>query len=152
MLGVESTKMVAFNTLTSGHINLCLNQLNKLICDLHELYPLQIILLGVFLQLLWRIWAYQPYFMPIILLGVECTKIMVAFNALTSGDINSCLNQLKELICDLHELYPLPLILLSVECTKMVAFNALTSGPMDSCLYQLNNSFAIFTHNLHYQS
>ena len=32
--------------------------------------------------------------LPIILLGVECTR-MVAFNALTSGPMNSCLNQIN---------------------------------------------------------
>ena len=85
-----------------------------------------------------------------ILLGVECAKL-VAFNALTSGDINSYLNQLKELICDLHAKYPLPIILLGVECTKIVAFNTLTSGHMDSCVNQLNHLFAIFIHNIPHQ-
>ena len=37
---------------------------------------------------------HEQYSLPIILLGVECTK-MVAFNALTSGHIDSCLNQLN---------------------------------------------------------
>ena len=62
--------MVAFISLKSGHRISSLNQLKKLICDLPTQYPL-----------------------PIILWGVECTK-MIAFNALTSGHMNSCLNQL----------------------------------------------------------
>ena len=70
LLGVECTKMVAFNALTSGPMDSCLNQLKKLICDLDAQYPL-----------------------PIILLGIECSK-MVAFNALTSGPMDSCLNPL----------------------------------------------------------
>ena len=45
----------------------------KLICDLHTKYSL-----------------------PIIDLGLECT-IMVAFNALTSGYMNLCLNQLNNI-------------------------------------------------------
>ena len=87
---------------------LVIKSFKTLICDLHAQYPL-----------------------PIILLGVECTK-MVAFNALTSGHMSSCLNQLKILICDLHEQHPLSIILLGFECSKMVAFNALTSEQINS--------------------
>ena len=71
LLGVECTKIVAFNALTSGRMNLWLNRLKKLICDLQTQYSL-----------------------PIILFGIECTE-MVAFNALTSGHMDSCLNQLN---------------------------------------------------------
>ena len=81
----------------------------KLICYHHGQYPL-----------------------PILLLGVECTK-MVAFNALTSGHMHSCVNQVIKLICDLPTQYSLPIIPLDVECTKMIAFNALTLGHMNSC-------------------
>ena len=70
-LGVECTKMVAFNALTSGHMNVWLNRLKKLICDLQTQHSL-----------------------PIILFGVQCMK-MEAFNALTSGHMDSCLNQLN---------------------------------------------------------
>ena len=170
LLGIECSNMVAFNALTSGHMNLWLNRLKKLICDLRTQYSL-----------------------PIILYGIECTE-MVEFNALTSGHMDSCLNELnnihlwsswtisltndtvgrwmyvngsiqrsnirtyqlvlksaKKLICDLHTQYPLPIILLGVAWTKMVAFNARISGHMDWCLNQLNNSHAIFTHNISYQ-
>ena len=37
---------------------------------------------------------HTQYSLPIILLGVECTKL-VAFNALTSGHMHSCLKQLN---------------------------------------------------------
>ena len=106
---------------------LVLKSAKKLICDLHTQYPL-----------------------PIILLCVECTK-MVAFNALTSGNMNLWLNRLKKLIYDFQIQYSLPIILFGVECTEMVEFNALTSGHMDSCLNQQNNSFVIFMNNIPYQ-
>ena len=82
--------------------------------------------------------------------GVKSMK-MVALNTETSGRINLRLSQINQLICDIHELYPLPLILLGVECTKMEAFNALTSRPMDFFLNQLKNSFVILMHNIPYQ-
>ena len=94
LLGVECSKMVAFNALTSGHMNLWLNRIKKLICDLQTQYSLSIILFGV-----------------------ECTE-MVEFNALTSGYMTSCFNQLKKLICDLHKQYSLPIIDFGVEWRK----------------------------------
>ena len=94
LLGVECSKMVAFNALTSGHMNLWLNRIKKLICDLQTQYSLSIILFGV-----------------------ECTE-MVEFNALTSEYMTSCFNQLKKLICDLHKQYSLPIIDFGVEWRK----------------------------------
>ena len=66
-----------------------------------------------------HLWSSSHYPWSIILLGVECSK-MVAFNALTSGYMTSCLNQLKKLICHLHTQYFLPIILFGVECREMV--------------------------------
>ena len=106
---------------------LVLKSAKKLICDLHT-----------------------QYLLPIILLCVECTK-MVAFNALTSGNMNLWLNRLKKLIYDLQIQYSLPIILFGVECTEMVEFNALTSEHINSYWNQLKNSFAIFIHNIPYQ-
>ena len=62
---------------------------------------------------------------------------MVEFNALTSGYMTLCLNQLKKLICHLHTQYFLPIILFGVECREMVEFNALKLGHMDSFVNQL---------------
>ena len=94
LLGVECSKMVAFNALTSGHMNLWLNRIKKLICDLQTQYSLSITLFGI-----------------------ECTE-MVEFNALTSGYMTSCFNQLKKLICNLHKQYSLPIIDFGVEWRK----------------------------------
>ena len=97
-----------------------------------------------------HLWSSSHYPWSIILLGVECTKI-VAFNALTSGHMNLWLNRLKKLICDLQTQYSLPIILLRVDCTKMVAVNALTAGNMNSRLNQLKYSLVILMNNIPYQ-
>ena len=97
-----------------------------------------------------HLWSLSHYPWSIILLGVECTKI-VAFNALTSGHMNLWLNRLKKLICDLQTQYSLPIILLRVDCTKMVAVNALTAGNMNSRLNQLKYSLVILMNNIPYQ-
>ena len=136
VLGVECTKMVAFNTLTSGHINLCLNHLNKLICDLHELYPLPLILLVVWMYENGSIQHSNIRTYNLVLKSAKKTHLWSSCTIFPTnntvgrwkyenGSIQHynirtykvCLNQLKKLICDLHAQYPLPLILLGVECT-----------------------------------
>ena len=81
-------------------------------------------------------WSSDTIFLTIILFGVECTE-MVEFNALTSGYMTLCLNQIKKLICHLHTQYFLPKILFVVECREMVEFNAVTLRHMDLFVNQL---------------
>ena len=116
VLGVECMKMVAFNVLTSGHMDSFLNRLNN---------PFAISMYNTLTNTTVEGWMYN-------------NSNIQRSNIRTYGPV---LESAIYLMCNLHTQYSLPITVWGVECTKMVAFNALTSGHINSCLNQLKAYF-----------